>query len=135
MIRAVLDTNVLISALLSPSGAPARLLDVWEAGAFELVLSPKLIEELDRTLQRPKLSAYVAQQDREAFVVWLRRWALVDEDDPEPPRLAPDAQDDFLVALTMRAADVLVTGDLRLLDERLPITALAPRAFLDAIEG
>jgi hypothetical protein len=36
-VRAVLDTNVLLSGLLSPHGAPAKLLDAWRRGRFDLV--------------------------------------------------------------------------------------------------
>ena len=45
--RVVLDPNILISAMLSPSGAPARLLARWLAGDFELIASPQLLAELD----------------------------------------------------------------------------------------
>ena len=43
--RLVLDTNILISALLSPRGVPAKLLDAWERKTFTLVASDVLIAE------------------------------------------------------------------------------------------
>jgi len=54
-VRAVLDPNVLISALLSPAGAPAELFTRWFAGEFELVVSPALLEELERALVYPEI--------------------------------------------------------------------------------
>jgi uncharacterized protein len=44
--RVVIDSNVLISARLSPRGAPGRLLAAWLAGRFELIVSPALLSEL-----------------------------------------------------------------------------------------
>jgi len=49
-VRAVLDPNVIISALLSPFGTPARILRAWREGAFELVASALLIAALERAL-------------------------------------------------------------------------------------
>ena len=53
MIRAVLDTNVLVSALLF-SGLPARLVSAWQASRFHPVLSSPILEEYLRTLAYPK---------------------------------------------------------------------------------
>jgi len=46
--RLVLDTNVLVCGLLFPGGPPSRLVKAWRAGAFELVISDFLIDELTR---------------------------------------------------------------------------------------
>ena len=55
-LAAVLDTNVLVSALLEPRGLPARLLDQATAGSFELVVSDYLLDELREVLERlPRL--------------------------------------------------------------------------------
>lgn len=53
--RAVLDPNVLVSAVLSPRGAPADVLRAWHDGRFELVVSPHLLDGLERVLAYPKL--------------------------------------------------------------------------------
>jgi len=42
-VRAVFDPNVLVSALLAPTGAPAELILRWLAGDFELVVSEQLL--------------------------------------------------------------------------------------------
>lgn len=54
MLRIVLDCNVFVSALLSPQGAPAQILDQWADGDFDLVVSPLLLAELGKVLSRPK---------------------------------------------------------------------------------
>ena len=78
--RAVLDPNVLISALLSPSGSPAALVTRWLTGAFELVVSEKLLAELERALTYPKLRSRITYEDAAAFVDLLSRTATAVED-------------------------------------------------------
>ncbi len=54
--RAVLDTNVLVSATLIRDGNEDRILRAWRRGAFELVLSPAMLAEAGRVLTYGKLS-------------------------------------------------------------------------------
>jgi predicted nucleic acid-binding protein len=54
-VRAVLDPNVLVSAVISPAGPAGSILLAWSLGQFELVTSPKLLDELADVLARPKL--------------------------------------------------------------------------------
>lgn len=56
MLRVVVDANVLVSALLNVDGAPARVVRSWLEGAFDLVVSPLLLRELDRVVTRPGLA-------------------------------------------------------------------------------
>lgn len=53
--RAVLDTNVLVSSLLRVDTPPAAIRDAWVGGKFELVISQLLFEELEGVLERPKI--------------------------------------------------------------------------------
>ena len=132
--RAVLDVNVLISALLSPSGAPARILAAWERGAFELVASPALIAELERTLSYPKLERLIARAGAEQFVAWLGAAAeVVPDPSEEPPERSSDPGDDYLIALAADQRVLLVSGDQHLLDlaDRVPI--LTPAGFLELL--
>ena len=66
--RAVLDPNVIIAGLLSPSGGPAHVLQAWELGEFELVVSPALLEELARAITYPKLRGRITETDAEAVL-------------------------------------------------------------------
>jgi uncharacterized protein len=133
-VRAVLDANVLISGVLSPRGSPARLLLAWQAGAFELAVSPALLAELARALAYPKLSRLIPPADADAFVAWVARSAIVAADPGvAPPMLSSDPDDDYLLALAAVERAVLVSGDghLTALADRLPVRT--PADFLAAL--
>ncbi len=55
MLRVVVDVNVFVSAVLTAGGTPHRLFERWRDGAFDLIVSPKLAEELDRVLARAEV--------------------------------------------------------------------------------
>jgi putative PIN family toxin of toxin-antitoxin system len=133
--RAVLDTGVLVAALISPRGAQPVLYLMWRGGLYEMVVSPRLLGELERVLARPKFRKYVSGEEASAFVETLRREAAASPDPPPQPGLTPDPGDDYLVALARAAgADYLVSGDSHLTglaDPRPPV--LTPRAFLDLL--
>jgi putative PIN family toxin of toxin-antitoxin system len=52
----VLDANVLVSGILSPKGAPAKVLTAWHAEQFHLVLSEAVLDEIDRVLHYPRIA-------------------------------------------------------------------------------
>ena len=134
--RAVLDTNVLISAILSPRGTPARLLLAWQAGAFDLVVSPALLAELRRALAYPKLERLVSRSDADSFVAWIGHSAVLATDpEGEPPVRAADPADDYLLALAATERAVLVSGDahLTVLSNRFPVRT--PADFLASLEA
>lgn len=137
MPRAVLDTNVLVSALISPAGAPARLLLELRAGAFELVVSPALLAELREVLARPPFRKYASQDEVAAYVQAIERDAIVMEDPvPSAERTAPDPDDEYLVSLARAArVDALVSGDGRLLELRVRLPVKSPAEFLASLAG
>ncbi len=133
--RAVLDTNVLVSAVLSVSGPPRQLVSRWELGELEIVVSELLLVELERTLARPAVRSRLPP-DAPLLVEVLRESALLVADPREPaPLRAPDASDDYLIALAHSSEAALVSGDAHLLAlaRRFPI--YSPRAFLDLLEA
>jgi uncharacterized protein len=83
MRRVVLDSNVLISARLSPTGAPGRLLEAWLDGRFELIVSPVLLAELAGVLERPKFRRWLTIEEAHAFVERLRVSATRIADPPQ----------------------------------------------------
>ena len=134
--RAILDANVLVSAVLSKTGAPARLVELWLAGAFELLVSEALLSEVERALEYPKVRERIEPADASELVRLVREIAHVIPDPEAPPPVrSPDERDDYLVALAAAEDVRLVTGDAHLLGlgDRLPI--LTPRAFLDQLEA
>ena len=134
--RAILDPNVIISALLSPDGAPARVLRAWLEGRFELIVSPLLLKELKRALAYPKLAERISTEESSGLVEWLRREAILVDDPAEPPTSrSEDPGDDYLLALAEAERAVLVSGDRHLLalTEELPV--LTAREFLVTVRG
>jgi putative PIN family toxin of toxin-antitoxin system len=133
-VRAVLDPNVLVSALLSRHGAPARIVERWLAGEFELVASEALLTELERTLAYPRLRSRVPAEEAAGFIALLRNAALSAADPENPPQRSPDPGDDDLLALAEAEQAVLVSGDGHLLGlaSRFPIES--PRGFLEVLE-
>lgn len=111
--RVVLDTNVLVSALLSHGSAPGRVLALWRSGRFDLVSADEQIEELRRVTRYPKIRSRLPPHLAGRLVNGLRDLAVMVE--PVPPvTLCADPFDNYLLALAGASrADFLVTGDRR----------------------
>ena len=136
MIRAVLDANVLVSALITPRGSPSELIRRWQAGVFEIVVSRKLLAELEGVLERPKFRRYVDAAERRDYAELLAGRSIVIDDPLHPERLATDRSGDFVIALARSSDGILVTGDEQLLQLRIPGLAIhSPRSFLEALKG
>jgi len=115
--RAVLDPGVLVSALISPDGAPARLVSQARDGALELIVSPLLLAELDGVLKREKFRRYVSLGVARDYVEMLRRESVHASDPGGPPPFrSADPDDDYLLALAYEQSAMLVSGDRHLLD-------------------
>lgn len=128
--RAVLDPNIIISALLAPAGTPAAIVRAWSAGAFELIASPLLLAELERALGHPKLRTRIHQDEATAIVEWLHRSATIVQDPDEPaPRTSEDPGDDYLIALAAHEHAALVSGDRHLLELAGELPIYAPADF------
>jgi len=113
--RVVIDTNVLISGLLSASSTPAQAVDKAATKA-QLVATTETLRELIVTLHSPKFDRYVRRERRDAL---LERVASLVEiiDVLQAIRASRDPKDDkFLEAAVNGRADVIVTGDKDLLD-------------------
>jgi uncharacterized protein len=134
-VRAVLDPNVLISGVLSRSGAPAALLSGWVNGEFDLVVSDLLLEELERALAYPELRPRISAEDAAVLIMLLRDSAIRGHDPADPPARSGDRGDDYLLALAEHERAVLVSGDRHLLAlaDRFPVRS--PRAFLAELQA
>jgi uncharacterized protein len=131
--RIVLDCNVFVSALLSPNGGPAQILDRWADGDFDLVVSPLLMAELEKVLSRPKFDTSIDKVQIDALLTGLVEDAVMVDDPPARAGLTPDPGDDYLVALVHEAGALcIVSGDThltQLADVNPPV--LTPREFLE----
>ena len=128
--RALLDVNVLIAGLLSRTGAPARLLGKWLEGEFELVISDRLLDELEKTLARPKLRRLIDDNEASAFIELL----VADSPNGSRIRTRPRASDlatrrTYLIAAASSARATLVTRDADLLQLAGSIPVISSRAL------
>jgi uncharacterized protein len=112
----VIDTNVLISAALSPASAPAKVVD-WALANAKVLFSPSTFEELETRLWRPKFDRYLSLEQRQAILHDMGAAALWVT--PEPSATAPfsrDPDDDKFIHLALAGnASWLITGDQDLL--------------------
>lgn len=141
MIRTVLDTNVLVSSILSPGAVPGRIVRAWEDHAFELCLSEPLFLEIAEVLRRPhirKMAKLGAGQIEELLELLLRISTVVARPLNIQPVVADDPDDDIVLATAVAGrADVIVSGDRHLLviREHRSIPIITPRQFLDLLEA
>jgi uncharacterized protein len=111
--RAVLDTNVLLSGLLW-RGPSYALLEQVRNGAVTFLSSPELLAELAEVLARPKFDAVLSRSSssREQMLVQVRMLAEVIDPPPLAQPVCRDPDDDAVLALARAAqADVIVSGD------------------------
>lgn len=131
--RAVLDTNVLVAALLSPTGTPARVLEWAINNDFRVCLSAGILAEYREVLLRP---VFGFDPDR---VEWLLHWIEREADLITPSLTAfdlPDADDAIFLQTALAAhADYLVTGNLK----HFPavkchgVAVVSPRQFVQGL--
>ena len=108
--RVVLDTNILLSALISPYGSPDIIYRAWRAGRSELVASTTQLDEMRRASRYPKLKAILQPHLVGTMINNLQRAVVlhhllvnIETDDPN---------DAFLLAMAQTGeVDYLVTGD------------------------
>lgn len=114
--RVVLDTNVVLSALVFGGGAAARLRQGWQQGACVPLISSATAQELVRVLAYPKFR--LSPQDQEELLADYLPYAKAVRI-PQPPPAVPKCRDVFDVPFLHLAvagkARLLVSGDKDLL--------------------
>jgi predicted nucleic acid-binding protein len=116
VIRAVLDANVLAPAFANPTATAGRLLALWQAGSFALVVSEHIIAELRRTYADPYCASRVTVQQVEAAIALLRTEAIVTPLTIPVSGVATHPEDDLVLATALSAgAHYLGTRDRQLL--------------------
>ena len=111
--RIILDSNIVVSALISRLGTPAQLLDAWTDKAFDLVTSTTQIDEISAVTRRSAVRALITPSHAGRFIKDLYRFGTVLTELPFVDR-SSDPNDNFLLAMAESGrADYLVTGDKR----------------------
>ena len=131
--RIVLDTNVVVSALLHDASVPAQVLDLCFSGELELAVDERILAEYRDVLRRPALALDLRDVER---VLDLTAYAVHVVAPPLPVTL-PDPDDlPFLEVAVASAADALVTGNAKHFkphEGRVSIPILTPRHLLDRL--
>lgn len=121
MIRAVIDTNVLVSAMISSAGNEALLVMAINQGLVTPFFSPEILEEYSNVLLRPRF-AFPAEDVNALLDLLHRRGNLID---PVPmTHTSPDPEDDKFIACALAGkAEFVVTGNKRHFPQAQPAGA------------
>jgi len=135
--RLVIDTNVLLSALISSASPSAQILALWRTRKFELLTSAEQIDEIARVTRYPRIRAGLAPPLAGRLVNRLRDLAILVEKLPKLDR-SLDPDDNYLLALAEAGqAHFLVTGDkpLLALKHRKSTRIVTPAALLKLLKN
>ncbi|NES98767.1 MAG: putative toxin-antitoxin system toxin component, PIN family [Desertifilum sp. SIO1I2] len=130
--RFVIDTNVLISALLFKSSVPFRALELAEEQGI-ILYSESTLSELGQVLNRPKFDKYLSQEERQVFLIKFInscQWVKI----TETITICRDKKDNKFLELAVNGnANFIITGDLDLLvlNPFQSIEILTPDRFVD----
>ena len=135
----VLDTNVIVSAVLSPQGAPAEIIRRWEAEEIEVVTSPPLISEFERVLSYSRVRRYLKLSEEEIGGLQKRLRVVATVVDPQFTLeiVKKDPADNRVLECAVAGeASYIVTGNAHLLEfgEYQQIVILRPSAFLSLLK-
>lgn len=109
--RVLLDTNILLSALLARGTSPDNLYEAWRAGRFDLVSCERQLDEFRRVCRRPFFAERVTRGEFGRIINAIRRLAVMREPAPMAA-VSSDPDDDYLLAIAEAAeVDFIVTGD------------------------
>jgi putative PIN family toxin of toxin-antitoxin system len=120
MLRVVIDTNVIVSGILSRKGAPAEVLNAWRERRFLLLSSSAIVAEVRAVMQYPRIHKkyHLSNDDVEQTITLLEHDSLLVAGDANVAGSVPDDPKDemFLACALNGQADVVVSGDHHLLD-------------------
>ncbi len=135
MIRAVIDTNVLVAGFLSPSGTPGRIVDWLRAGSVIAVIDDRIISEYAEVLVRPTFG--LAPADVSEVLNAIRCRAVWAEAGPRETLRLPDPDDAAFAECALAASVPLVTGNLRHFPKSAcrGVEVLTPAQFLAIAAG
>lgn len=121
----VLDTNVIVSGLLSPHGPPGRLLDMVLLRQLRLAVDDRIVAEYREVLSRPKFSI---SPERLGAIFNLMRYQRFVASRPIPGMYALEDADTVFLEVAAAAENILVTGNLRHFPKqtRGPVEVLSP---------
>lgn len=126
-LRVVLDTNIWVSGLIAPEGAPGRILEAVRARRLTALVTWELAEEIAEVLERPRLAKYEVSPEDVADLLTIIGPLIPPVDFEVTPRDPDDAH--VVAAAVVTEADALVTGDRGLLTDPALRSWLAERGI------
>ncbi|MBM4285100.1 MAG: putative toxin-antitoxin system toxin component, PIN family [Deltaproteobacteria bacterium] len=140
MIRTVFDTNVLVSALLCPASPPAKLLELALQGKIRLILSPHILQEVERVFFYPKIQRILKRRgiepgELEEVIARIVKVTVITSGKLTVQAVPADPADDLVLAGALEGqAEFVVSGDHHLTDLKgfAGIKIIEPAAFLQA---
>ncbi|MFH1909164.1 MAG: putative toxin-antitoxin system toxin component, PIN family [Chloroflexota bacterium] len=141
MLRVVIDTNILVSAVLSKTGTPAQVVDTWKAREFLLISSESAILEVQRVLQElHSTGKYAITDEQIAGLLHLLREdsVLVPAQSDVTGAIPADPSDELFLSIALDGeAQVIVSGDGHLLNlgTYQNIKIQTARQFLDSLKA
>lgn len=131
--RVVLDTNILVAFLLTRGPTISAILDGWEKGMLDVLVSPSIIAEVRSTLEKPELRRRIRPDAAQALLEALEKDAVHVPGNLLLQGVTPDPDDDAILSCAVEGnADYVVSRDAHLLSlgeyEGIPI--LEPQAFI-----
>lgn len=136
-LRVVLDTNLLVSFLLTQGRTMSRIIDYWSDGDIVVIVSPAIVEELVEVVQRPRLRQQMIA-DPGVLIDLLSSEAIHINGDLALPGASRDTKDDkFLACAVEGEAIYIVSGDKDLLslENFRGVAIVRPADFVDLIEA
>ena len=130
--RAVVDTNILVSALLSPSGPPGAVAQAIRHGVLQPVVCAEIIEEYVDVLHRPRLDLEPRKVDElialiEAQAQWVRVPQYL------PAKNLPDPDDWPFIAAAIAADCPVITGNMRHFPKSMGVESMTAREWVERV--
>jgi len=119
MLKAVIDTNVFVSATITEKGKPAQILKAWREKKLEIIISPEILGEIGEAIFKPKIKkiSFWTDKERYQFIKDLARICILTPGSLKLKKIIKHAPDHkFLVAAIEGKADYIVSGDYHLRD-------------------
>ena len=138
--RVVLDTNVVVSAFISPAGVPARLFALWQQREFQVVVSEALLSEYRNTLlyERVAVRHQLGVEEVVDLIGRIRRFAVLAASKEVIAAIVEDPADNRVLECAVAGGvDYIITGDKRQLlrlQEFQGIQILSPAGFLSVLQ-
>ena len=130
--KIVIDTNVLISGMLNPSGPPGRIVDLLRSGTLQVVVDDRILSEYTDVLRKKYFLRYFRKSEREDVIEYLSKNSyytlsrIVAQD-------MPDEGDVPFPEIALSEGVPLITGNLKHYPERarMGCNVLSPKQFID----